>query len=212
MFQTHKKSALLRFDEKKLSFLCSYENTKSTCLQSSTLINEKKKTSIGKFINTSKNHSIVCDQLKSNEYTNEASSGIYESQTLLHEKLAKNKNNNIYSGEKQKLGIKRSILQKILVTTMDMDAKNNEFNNFQKNGKNFDFSKYCKKVQVGKSLNTRCDKKKTIIRNKSNNKIVKSIYSKENMVMKIFEEREKSRQKILIEKIKTKRNSSLNDK
>lgn len=209
MFQAHKKSALVRNEEKKLSVLGNFDNSKSAWIRTSVLTVESKKSSIGRFINFSKNNSIY-DNRQSNDYTNDVSSGFCESDTKSHLNLDKIKSlSQIKSEEISKLGRKGSILQKILTSTLDTNMKIKEV---EKQRKNFDFSKYCKKVKVANSFHTNYDEKMIGRRNKSNDKVVLGIYSKENLAMKVFDPTTRFRVSHNDGKpLKKKRNKSLND-
>ena len=124
MFQPHKQSVVIRSEMKKSSILGNYDSSKSMWNRSSLISVTSKKSSIGKFIDFSKNS--ICSIQKNNEFPheNERSSGLFNSNSVSPLHFQSIIINNAQSStqdkdEGVKLGKRASLFQKLLQSTLD---------------------------------------------------------------------------------------------
>lgn len=178
MFHTHKKSTAL-IDYKKNSILSNFDNSKSAFSRSSLLSVESKKSSIGKFINPKNS---IFSIKKSVDFSD---AGDHESKLFDSDKTFQIEMNPTCK-EKQMPGEKnKNLLQKLLKTNQEKFP----CFDFQKNNRlkemNLDLSKYCKKIRTKSSFSiTTLQNNISIKLDKSQDKLISGIYSKDNLPLK----------------------------
>ena len=175
IFQAHKKSAQIRNENKKSTILINYDNSSKIWNRSSLLSGESHKSSIGKFIDYSKN-SIISLKETSPDLTkielNEKSNSNFDTYQI--NMRSKYLNQTSFYNEGPKLGKKGSLLQKLLqnnVNTNSLLPKN------QNSDKNLNLEQYCKKMKYTKSFDFNCREKESKLNEMNEKKFEKSILS-----------------------------------
>lgn len=177
MFQTHKKSAAL-IDYKKNSILSNFDNSKSAFSRSSLLSVESKKSSIGKFINPKNS---IFSIKKSVDYSDAGDPGskLFDSDKTFQIEM------NPLCKEKPIQGKNKNLLQKLLKTNQEMlPCYDFQKKNCSQKG-NIDLSKYCKKIRTKSFFSiTTLPNNNSIKLDKSRDKLISGIYSKDNLPLK----------------------------